>query len=134
MSASNMLTHTLRLERQPGGVMPELRLKKNTRSAEVMLIVPPGAALTEAGQKRCVIKATLPDGTALFETSFTQLVRREIAAEISRPAVGRMTAAVGEYKCTLTILNTANAVSRSDYMNYDFLTVLPFTVIVYDRP
>ena len=52
MSASEMLKHTLRLEAQPGGIRPELRLKKNTRSAEVMLIVPPGTVLTGAGQKR----------------------------------------------------------------------------------
>ena len=133
MSASNMLTHTLRLDRQPGGIMPELRLKKNTKSAEVMLIVPPGTALTGAQQKRCVIKATLPDGTELFETAFTEMIRREIAAEIQRPQVTRMTAAEGSYKCTLTILDTTEAVSRETYMDYDFLTVLPFTVIVYER-
>ena len=133
MSARNMLTHTLRLDRQPGGIMPELRLKKNTRSAEVLLIVPPGTVLTGAGQKRCVIKATLPDGTELFETGFTEMIRREVAAEIQRPQVTRMTAAEGRYKCTLTILDTTEAVSRATYMDYDFLTVLPFTVIVYER-
>lgn len=133
MSASNMLTHTLRLDRQPGGIMPELRLKKNTKSVEVMLIVPPGTTLTDARQKRCVIKATLPNGTELFETGFTEMIRREVAAEIQRPQVTRMTAAEGSYKCTLTILDTTEAVSRETYMDYDFLTVLPFTVIVYER-
>ena len=133
MSASNMLTHTLRLDRQPGGIMPELRLKKNTQSVEVMLIVPPGTVLTDARQKRCVIRATLPDGTELFETAFTEMIRREVVAEIQRPQVTRMTAVVGEYKCTLTILDTTEAVSRETYMDYDFLTVLPFTVIVYER-
>lgn len=133
MSARNMLTHTLRLDRQPGGIMPELRLKKDTQSAEVMLIVPPGTVLTGAGQKRCVIKATLPDGTELFETGFTEMIRREVAAELQRPQVTRMTVAEGRYKCTLTILDTTEAVSRATYMNYGFLTVLPFTVIVYER-
>ncbi len=28
---------------------------------------------------------------------------------------------------------TTEAVSRATYMNYGFLTVLPFTVIVYER-
>ena len=133
MSARNMLTHTLRLEAQPGGIRPELRLKKNTQSAEVMLIVPPGAVLTNANQKRCVIRATLPDGTELFETGFTEMIRREVAAEIQRPQVNRMTAAEGRYKCTLTILDTTEAVTRATYMDYDFLTVLPFTVNVYKR-
>ena len=133
MSASNMLTHTLRLDCQPGGIMPELRLKKNTQSVEVMLIVPPGTVLTDARQKRCVIRATLPDGTELFETGFTEMIRREVAAEIQRPQVTRMTAVEGSYKCTLTILDTTEAVSRATYMDYDFLTVLPFTVIVYER-
>ena len=65
MSASEMLKHTLRLEAQPGGIRPELQLKKNTTSSAVMLIVPPGTVLTNASQKRCVIKATLPNGTEL---------------------------------------------------------------------
>ncbi len=133
MSASNMLKQTLRLEAQPGGIRPELRMKKNTRSAEVMLIVPPGSVLTNASQKRCVIRAVLPDGTELFETDFTEMYRRELAVEIQRPQVTRMTAVEGSYRCTLTILDTTEAVSRATYMNYGFLTVLPFTVIVYER-
>jgi len=133
MSASNMLKQTLRLEAQPGGIRPELRMKKNTTSSEVMLIVPPGSVLTNAGQKRCVIRAVLPDGTELFETDFTEMYRRELAVEIQRPQVTRMTAVEGSYRCTLTILNTTEAVTRATYMNYDFLTVLPFTVNVYKR-
>ena len=133
MNASEMLKHTLRLEAQPGGVRPELRLKKNTTSSAVMLIIPPGTALANANKKRCVIRATLPNGTELFETGFTEMIRREVAAEIQRPQVTRMTAAEGSYKCTLTILDTTEAVSRETYMNYDFLTVLPFTVNVYKR-
>ena len=89
--------------------------------------------LTNASQKRCVIRAVLPNGTELFETGFTEMIRREVAAEIQRPQVTRMTAAEGRYKCTLTILDTTEAVSRETYMNYDFLTVLPFTVNVYKR-
>ena len=133
MSASNMLKQTLRLEAQPGGIRPELRMKKNTTSSEVMLIVPPGSVLTNAGQKRCVIRAVLPDGTELFETDFTEMYRRELAVEIQRPQVTRMTAVEGSYRCTLTILNTRDSVTRTTYMNYDFLTVLPFTVNVYKR-
>ena len=80
-----------------------------------------------------MIRAVLPNGTELFETGFTEMIRREVAAEIQRPQVTRMTAAEGRYKCTLTILDTTEAVSRETYMNYDFLTVLPFTVNVYKR-
>ena len=87
MSARGMLTQTLRLDCQPGGVMPELHLKKNARSMALTLIIPPGTALTDAFRKRCVLKATLPDGTEVFEPGFTQNIRREVVAEFSWVAV-----------------------------------------------
>jgi hypothetical protein len=74
----------------------------------------------------------LPDGTDFFTTGSTSLVDTELTATLFNQDVERMTSAVGKFRCTLTILDSAQQVTRQNYMNRNFLTVLPFTVIVHE--
>lgn len=131
MGYNNMLTYSVRLEAQPGGIMPELHLKQGMTSAMVKLLVPPGETLVSASSKQCVIKAVLPDGTDFFATGFSQMEERNVCVNIYSANVRKMNAVAGSYKCTLTILDTNKSVTRTTYKDQDFLTVLPFTVIVH---
>ncbi len=133
MAVSNMLERTVHLDPQPGGILPELHLKKGTKSMRIRLLVRPGTVITEYILKPCVIKATLPDGAELFAASSCLLENRRICARIYEQTVAQMTSTAGKYKCTLTIVNTEDAVNRNNYMNYDILTVLPFTVVIHER-
>ena len=133
MGIRNMMTYDLRLECQPGGVIPGLHLKKGTGSTYLVILIPRDDILVSAEFKRCVLKAFLPNGTDLFISGFTGVTDHMISVEISNGNVKRMAEAAGTYKCTLTILNTSNTVTRSTYMNFDLLTVLPFNVFVHER-
>ena len=132
MGVTNMLTYTLRLDQQPGGVSPELHLKQNADSVYIQFIITPGSTLTNAIPKRCVVKGIRPDGAELFLTCFSQWLDHELSVTLYRDNVRRMVPAIGAYRCTLTILDTDASVTRENYMNYDCLTVLPFTVIVHE--
>ena len=131
MGYNNMLTYSVRLEAQPGGIMPELHLKRGMTSAMVKLLVPPGNTLVNASAKQCVLKAALPDGTELFATGFSQMEERNVCVNFYSATVRKMCAAEGSYKCTLTILDTNRQVTRTTYSNQEFLTVLPFAVTVH---
>ena len=39
----------------------------------------------------------------------------------------------GTYRCTLTLLDTNVHPTRETYMNHNFVTVLPFTVVVHKK-
>ena len=133
MAIGNMMERSVFLEPQPGGILPELRLKHRTKALRIRLLVPYADVITDYIYKPCVIRATLPDQSAFFAISGCTQENRRICARLYESDIAKMTAWPGKYKCTLTIVNTANAVTRDNYMNYDILTVLPFTVIVEKR-
>ena len=133
MSAGNMLEMTVHLDPQPGGVLPELHLKKGARSMRIYLKVAPSGVITDYIYKPAIVKATLPDGTEFFATGGCSYENRRITVTLYEYQVRQMTAVAGRYKCTLTMLNTSDNVNRSNYMDYNFLTVLPFTVVVETR-
>ena len=133
MASDNMLVMAVHLDPQPGGIKPELHLKQGTKSMRVRLLVNPGGVLTDYIYKPCFIRATLPDGTEFFTTSSCNFENRRISITLHSNQVSRMTAVHGRYKCTLTIVNTEDRVTRDNCMDYDFMTVLPFTVEVHER-
>ena len=140
MGAGNMLERSVHLEVQPGGIKPELHLKQGTTSMRIRLLVPtPSIAAPTGGipsdyiYKPCVIRGTRPDGEAIFCTSSLTVENRRMCARIYEQNVRIMAAVEGSYKCTLTIVDTRDTVRRENYMNYNFLTVLPFTVVVEPR-
>ena len=133
MAIGNMMERSVFLEPQPGSVIPELHLKQRSKALRIRLLVPYAGLITDYIYKPCVIKATLPDRSAFFAVSGCTQENRRICARIYETDIAKMTAVPGRYKCTLTIVNTDAAVTRDNYMNYDILTVLPFTVIVEKR-
>ena len=132
MSANTMLSLSIYLEPQPCGVSPELRLKVGMTATEVKLLLPYDEALGAVLAKRCVIKGKLPDGNDLFLQANSQGYVLTTYVRLRYSEVMKMAAAPGTYKCTLTILDAQSNVTRDNYMEYDFLTVLPFTVVVYE--
>lgn len=133
MSADNMLVQTVYLDPQPGGIKPEVHLKVGAKSQRLRLMVSPGGVLTDYIYKPCIIRATLPDGTDFFTTSSCNFENRRISMTLYSSQVSRMVTVPGRYKCTLTIVNTEDRVTKDNFMDYDFMSVLPFTVVVHER-
>lgn len=133
MSADNMLVQTVYLDPQPGGIKPEVHLKVGAKSQRLRLMVSPGGVLTDYIYKPCIIRATLPDGADFFTTSSCNFENRRISMTLYSSQVSRMVTVPGRYKCTLTIVNTEDRVTKDNFMDYDFMSVLPFTVVVHGR-
>lgn len=137
MGADSMLTQTVYLDPHPGGIRPELHLKQGTNSMRMRLMIStgrlPDGVLTDFIYKPCILRATLPDGTEFFATSACDFENRRICVRLYSTTIRRMTRTAGRYKCTLTIVNTEEHLTRENYMNFDFMTVLPFTVVVHER-
>lgn len=132
-SPFKMLTITLHLDAQPGGVIPELHLKQASTSTAVTLRLPRDEFLIDATMKPAVVKGILPDGSELFISASTENSYGKLQVELGEHFVRQMNPAAGKYKCTLTILNEGSVITRENYMDYDFLSVLPFTVIVHEK-
>ena len=133
MATNSMLTIQLHLDPQPGGILPELHLKEDCSSIAVELLIITGKALIDTSGKYCVVRGILPDGSELFIPVFSGYYDGKVLLHIASSDAKKMAAAHGKYKCTMTILNTTKKPTRANYTNYDFLTVLPFTVIVHEK-
>ena len=131
MAYNTMLIYAIKLDQETGGVLPEVHLKQGMTSMRIRLQISPRDHLVNAYNKAVVFRAVLPDGTDFFTTGSTSLVDTELTATLFNQDVERMTRAVGKFRCTLTILDSAQQATRQNYMNRNFLTVLPFTVIVH---
>ena len=133
MGITNMITNALWLDLVPGGVMPELHLKQDSTSASVKLLLRNGRTILDSANHNCVVRGIRPDGSGLFFTCFTRWDDGVLCGMVEHAGVEAMSAVPGKYRCTLTILNTDQGVTRETYKNYDFLTVLSFTVIVHEK-
>jgi hypothetical protein len=130
--ANEMLTVTLQLDAVPGGIPPKLHLKKDTSGVAVNLLVLKSDEFEGTKGVRCVIRGTRADGEELFFTAFSGVSDSKVYVTLYSTSVKKMAGAVGSYSCMLTILDTKDNVTRDTYQSYNFLTVLAFTVIVYD--
>lgn len=137
MGTDTLLTQTVYLDPTVGGIRPELHLKQGTNAMRMRLMISTGSlpdgVLTDFIYKPCVLRATLPDGTDFFATSACDFENRRICVRLYNSAVRRMTQAAGRYRCTLAIVNTKENLNRENYMNFDFMTILPFTVVIHER-
>ena len=133
MGATDMLVNAMWLDLVPGGVMPEIHLKQGNTSGTLKLLLRNGRTLTDPSNHNCVVRGILPDGSDLFQTCFTYWDDGILCCRVEHAGVEQMSAVPGKYRCTLTILDTALGVTRESYRNYDFLTVLSFTVIVHKK-
>lgn len=99
----------------------------------VNLLVLRSKDLVDAKGIRCVIRGIRTDGEEIFITAFSGFSDSKVQVELNSSDIRKMAGAAGTYKCTLTLLDTGNGVNRETYKNYNFLTVLPFTVVVHEK-
>ncbi len=133
MASNSMITHTLRLDPTVGGIEPHLHLKEGCSAVGVKLLLTSEDTTPFPQGMWCVVRGRKPDGSGLFLRSASAREDGKVLVDIPRSDVEKMAEVHGEYKCTLTFLEADRNVTRENYMEFDFLTVLPFTVIVHKK-
>ena len=128
-----MLYIGVNLEPQPGGIMPEIHLKKGSTSVLLRFFIDAKNVLEDIYMKTYVITASLPNGNELF--SVGRILKDDsgrYTAVLSSSFLRRTTTKVGSFKGAVTILDYEDSVTRDNYLNHKIQTVLPFKVIVHD--
>lgn len=133
MSSNNMLTMAIYLDPTPGGVAPELHLKEGVSSVQADLYILDASSFVDAKQKDCVIRGIRPDGSELFLRLYSGIYDTRIQVHLYQGDVKELAKVAGTYRCTLTLLDTNVHPTRETYMNHNFVTVLPFTVVVHEK-
>lgn len=133
MAFNNMLTLAVYLDPTPGGVAPELHLKEGASSVQADLFILDASSFVDAKQKDCVIRGIRPDGSELFRRLYTGVYDTKLQIRLYQGDVKELTKVAGTYRCTLTLLDTNVHPTRETYQNYNFVTVLPFTVVVHKK-
>lgn len=133
MAMTNMLTLAIYLDPTPGGVAPELHLKEGSTSVQADLYILDASSFVDAKQKDCVIRGIRPDGSELFRRLYTGIYDTKLQIRLYQGDVKELAKVAGTYRCTLTLLDTDVHPTRKTYQNYNFVTVLPFTVVVHEK-
>ena len=133
MSMTNMLTLAVYLDPTPGGVAPELHLKEGSTSVQADLFILDASSFVDARQKDCVIRGIRPDGSELYRRLYIGFFDTKLQIRLYQGDVKEMAKVAGTYRCTLTLLDTDVHPNRETYMNHNFVTVLPFTVVVHKK-
>ena len=133
MASSNMLTMAIYLDPTPGGVAPELHLKEGASSVQADLYILDASSFIDAKQKDCVIRGIRPDGSELYRRLYTGVFDTRLQIHLYQGDVKELARVAGTYKCTLSLLDTDTHPNRNQYMNHNFVTVLPFTVVVHEK-
>ena len=133
MAFNNMLTLAIYLDPTPGGVAPELHLKEGSTSVEADLYILDASSFVDATQKDCVIRGIRPDGSELYRRFYTGVFDTRLRIHLYLGDVKELAKVAGTYRCTLTLLDTNVHPTRETYMNHNFVTVLPFTVVVHKK-
>ena len=133
MASTNMLTMAIYLDPTPGGVAPELHLKEGASSVQADLYILDASSCIDAKQKDCVIRGIRPDGSELYRRLYTGVFDTRLRIHLYQGDVRELAKVAGTYRCTLTMLDTNVHPGRDQYMNHNFVTVLPFTVVVHEN-
>ena len=133
MASNNMLTMAIYLDPTPGGVAPELHLKEGASSVQADLYILDASSFVDATQKDCVIRGIRPDGSELYRRLYTGVFDTRLRINLYQGDVKELAKVAGTYKCTLSLLDTDTHPNRNQYMNHNFVTVLPFTVVVHEK-
>ena len=131
MAPTNMLTMAIYLDPTTGGVAPELHLKEGASSVQADLYILEASSFIDAKQKDCVIRGVRPDGSELYRRLYTGVFDTRLQIHLYQGDVKELAKVAGTYRCTLTLLDTNVHPGRDQYMNHNFVTVLPFTVVVH---
>ena len=133
MASTNMLTMAIYLDPTPGGVAPELHLKEGASSVQADLYILDASSFVDAKQKDCVIRGIRPDGSELYRRLYTGVFDTRLQIHLYQGDVKELAKVAGTYRCTLSLLDTNVHPGRDQYMNHNFVTVLPFTVVVHEK-
>lgn len=133
MSMTNMLTLAVYLDPTPGGVAPELHLKEGSTSVQADLFILDASSFVDARQKDCVIRGIRPDGSELYRRLYIGFFDTKLQIHLYQGDLKEMAKVAGTYRCTLSLLDTDVHPSRNQYMDHNFVTVLPFTVVVHKK-
>ena len=133
MASNNMLTMAIYLDPTPGGVAPELHLKEGASSVQADLYILDASSFVDAKQKDCVIRGIRPDGSELYRRLYTGVFDTRLQIHLYQGDVKELAKVAGTYRCTLSLLDTNVHPGRDQYMNHNFVTVLPFTVVVHEK-
>ena len=133
MASNNMLTMAIYLDPTPGGVAPELHLKEGSSSVQADLYILDASSFVDAKQKDCVIRGIRPDGSELFLRLYSGIYDTRLQIHLYQGDVKELAKVAGPYRCTLTLLDANVHPGRDQYMNHNFVTVLPFTVVVHKK-
>ena len=133
MASNNMLTMAIYLDPTPGGVAPELHLKEGASSVQADLYILDASSFIDAKQKDCVIRGIRPDGSELYRRLYTGVFDTRLQIHLYQGDVRELAKVAGTYQCTLSLLDTNVHPGRDQYMNHNFVTVLPFTVVVHKK-
>ena len=133
MASTNMLTMAIYLDPTPGGVAPELHLKEGASSVQADLYILDASSFIDAKQKDCVIRGIRPDGSELYRRLYTGVFDTRLQIHLYQGDVKELAKAAGTYRYTLTLLDTDVHPTRETYQNHNFVTVLPFTVVVHEK-
>ena len=133
MASTNMLTMAIYLDPTPGGVAPELHLKEGASSVQADLYILDASSFIDAKQKDCVIRGIRPDGSELYRRLYTGVFDTRLQIHLYQGDVKELAKVAGTYRCTLSLLDTNVHPGRDQYMNHNFVTVLPFTVVVHEK-
>ena len=133
MASTNMLTMVIYLDPTPGGVAPELHLKEGAGSVQADLYILDASSFIDAKQKDCVIRGIRPDGSELYRRLYTGVFDTRLQIHLYQGDVKELAKVAGTYRCTLSLLDTNVHPGRDQYMNHNFVTVLPFTVVVHEK-
>lgn len=133
MASTNMLTMAIYLDPTPGGVAPELHLKESASSVQADLYILDASSFVDATQKDCVIRGIRPDGSDLYRRLYTGVFDTRLRIHLYQGDVRELAKVAGTYQCTLSLLDTNVHPGRDQYMNHNFVTVLPFTVVVHEK-
>ena len=126
MSASAMLSLSIKLNIQPGEIPPTIHLKKGSNSMKISLKIAADDATLETGGT-AVVKAA--SGVFLV-LPIAWMDEEFITVELESEQVERITNVAGTFEGTVSIIDSENAISEADYEDYDLITVQPFILEV----
>ena len=134
MSAQYMLTQKLYLDPQPGSIPPVFHVKQGLSSSSFAIYVNTGKGFDAVNTNHyCVLKGKKPDGTELYIGKQSAGSGANFRVQLYKSEMEKIADVAGKYLVELTVFETASAVNRRNFSNYDTLTTAKFYVDVEEN-
>ena len=126
MAVYDMLSLVTELDIQPGEVPPTVHLKEGSDSMTLVMRIAANEDVVMETAGKAVVKGIKPDGTELFLVIVPSAITADhIDVTLNYTHMKALTDAAGRYKCTVSIIDSDNVISRDDYEDYELITVQP---------